>query len=571
MKNLNSQKMVFDIDQNQHLDVDVPRDPMENVVPKDMNKNVDETSDNVGSTIRFDKALAETVYGTDTFDSGMEPALDTDSLAVSQQLRGMYTKAAELKMKIGQEFKNVETEQNGKFHLHALLAEQGRHFTDIEWFLETALEGLDEESGLFQYCTLHLSNMKTAIQTNEGQQRWVRTAIAESANGSIETMNEDIDQRELEGNDAQNAAEIAAEEARKNLSDNPEKLERELDDIQKKYGPIVEKYQEETKILRNIMTAMEMINDPVLVNADRGSLTVEDLEGSFGDKYRAALEYVNSVRMVDREGDIENISLFLDIEKRVKVLHALEEYKIVLTDLVDTDESEELEKVRSAKNAAFNVGATEREVQTVEQNLGKDFKDLDMTIGAREVLEETTKEMLITLPSAKELTDLNYGGFITDINTVYNNVMNYEDLVKEFLTQEEINKAKDLYLKVEKLEDFQKVFMAFQTIDPNLKKDWRNSKMIKVRKSISRESFTEMFADYEGFIKKLTIVSQKYYGEGALESLMQELNILDEFQEELEAANPEYTDMIEIAKKVLEKRATLLPQVVATEKALELQ
>jgi len=113
--------------------------------------------------------------------------------------------------------------------------------------------------------------------------------------------------------------------------------------------------------------------------------------------------------------------------------------------------------------------------------------------------------------------------------------------------------------------------MAFQTIDPNLKKDWRNSKMIKVRKSISRESFTEMFADYEGFIKKLTIVSQKYYGEGALESLMQELNILDEFQEELEAANPEYTDMIEIAKKVLEKRATLLPQVVATEKALELQ
>ncbi len=557
--------MVLDIDQSQHLDVSVPRDLTEITHLKREDDNViQKTSTNVENTIGFDQALAETVYGADAFAPGMEPDPDPDSVDVSQQLRGMYTKAAKLKMEIGQEYKK---ENVTRAHLYELLAEEGRYFTGIEWFLETSLEGLDEESGLFEYCTLHLSTMKAAIQKSEGQQRWARMQIAESVNGSIETKNGEIDQREIDGNDAQNAMEIATEEARKTLSSNPGKLEKELENIQKKYGPIVEDFQEETKILRNVVTAMEMINDPVLVNADRGSLTVEDLEGVFGDKYREALEYVNNVRMMDREGDIENISLFLDIEKSVTVLHALEEYKTVLTGLIDTDESEELESVRSARNAAFNAGATKKQVQKVEQNLGKDFGDLDETIGAREVLEETTKELLATLPAADSLTDLDYRGFVADINTVYNNVVNYEDLVKEFLTQEEIDKANDLHLKVEKLEDFQRIFMAFQIIDPNLKRDWSKRKTRKALQSISREDFTEMFADYETFVNKLSIISQKYYGEGALESLIQTLDILDEFQEELEAAHPQYADMIEIAEKVLEKRTTLLPQVVATEKA----
>ena|GEM_PF-6602232 len=563
--------MYFDIDKSPQ-NVDIPTTPIEAVDPHSgVDKNVGETSNNVENTISWEQATYFAFYGEANFVPGLEPDLGVDSVKVSHELIGMYTKALNKQAKV----ETAEgSESINRTRLQALLEDQGAYLMEIKQFLEGVLADEEIEDGLVRYCKGHLQGVERVITEQKEKQKFNRMEIAKSTEVHIADKKIEMEVPTIALKNAQEKAEIAAEKATEYFSESvkndPQKLKAAVDEIQAPFAPEIKKNKEIIFNGKALLEAMEKCNNSVLVSMNPSSLTVEDLEGPFGDDYQEALEAVNQVRVLGIEGDVKNLCIFLSLEKRVNVIHALAEYETLLTDLEIEDESDELSKVRNSRNAAFEAGATEPEVIAVEAGLGKNFGELDSEIGAREVLEETTHEILSALPSPDSVTDQNFRQHLQDINTVYQNIVNYGPKAEELLSSEEIEKARDLHVKVEKLQDFRDLYASFQSILKDLTKNWSNRKMIKVTKRMDRPNFTELFAEYEIFVELLAKMGQKYYGDVSLESLWQTLEIPEEFQKELEEANSDYKNIIEKAERVLEKYQAFLPHVEAIEATEEL-
>ena len=124
--------MYFDIDKSPQ-NVDIPTTPIEAVDPHSgVDKNVGETSNNVENTISWEQATYFAFYGEANFVPGLEPDLGVDSVKVSHELIGMYTKALNKQAKV----ETAEgSESINRTRLQALLEDQGAYLMEIKQFL----------------------------------------------------------------------------------------------------------------------------------------------------------------------------------------------------------------------------------------------------------------------------------------------------------------------------------------------------------------------------------------------------------------------------------------------------